>query len=239
MTDIVRLEGVTKVYQDGKVAVPALRGIDLVLEKGEFVAVAGPSGSGKTTLLNIIGGLDKPTQGSVYLEDKRLSTMTRGELSRLRLNRIGFIFQSYNLIPVLTAFENAEFVLLLQKQPAEERRQRVVNLLEEVGLSGLENRFPRDMSGGQQQRVAVARALYQDATMLLGDEPVSALDEPASHLVLQTMSEYYDTVVLAMHDVRLALQYTTRVIGIHNGAIAIDAASSDVTPVELTRFYSS
>jgi putative ABC transport system ATP-binding protein len=145
MTEIVKLEGVTKVYQDGKVAVPALRGIDLSLQKGEFVAVAGPSGSGKTTLLNIIGGLDKPSQGSVMLEDKLLSTMTRGELSRLRLNRIGFIFQSYNLIPVLTALENAEFVLLLQKCPAEERRQRVVNLLEEVGLSGLENRFPRDM----------------------------------------------------------------------------------------------
>ncbi|MCK5423300.1 MAG: ATP-binding cassette domain-containing protein, partial [Deltaproteobacteria bacterium] len=156
MTKIVKLEGVTKVYQDGKVAVPALREIDLSIQKGEFVAVAGPSGSGKTTLLNIIGGLDQPTKGSIFLEGNYLGQMGRGELSRLRLNRIGFIFQSYNLIPVLTAFENAEFVLLLQKRPVEERRQKVANLLEEVGLSGLEKRFPREMSGGQQQRVAIA-----------------------------------------------------------------------------------
>ncbi|MDX1777478.1 MAG: ABC transporter ATP-binding protein, partial [Thermodesulfobacteriota bacterium] len=159
MAAIVKLEEVTKVYQDGKVAVSALRGVDLELQKGEFVAVAGPSGSGKTTLLNIIGGLDKPTQGNVFLEEKPLSAMSRGELSRLRLHRIGFIFQSYNLVPVLTAYENAEFVLLLQKRPAEERRKRVVSLLEEVGLAGLENRFPREMSGGQQQRVAIARSI--------------------------------------------------------------------------------
>jgi len=113
MTEIVRLEGVTKVYQDGKVAVPALRGINFSIQKGEFVAIAGPSGSGKTTLLNVIGGLDQPSKGSVFLEGRYLGKMRRGELSRLRLNRIGFIFQSYNLIPVLTAFENAEFVLLL------------------------------------------------------------------------------------------------------------------------------
>ncbi|MBW1823783.1 MAG: ABC transporter ATP-binding protein, partial [Deltaproteobacteria bacterium] len=165
MTKIVKLEGVTKVYQDGKVAVPALREIDLSIQKGEFVAVAGPSGSGKTTLLNIIGGLDQPTKGSIFLEGNYLGQMGRGELSRLRLNRIGFIFQSYNLIPVLTAFENAEFVLLLQKRPVEERRQKVANLLEEVGLSGLEKRFPREMSGGQQQRVAIARSIASEPAL--------------------------------------------------------------------------
>ena len=147
MIEIVRLEGVTKTYQQGKVAVPALRGIELSIQKGEFVAVAGPSGSGKTTLLNIIGGLDQPTQGSVVVEGKYLNQMSKGELGRLRLNRIGFIFQSYNLIPVLTAFENAEFVLLLQKRPAEERRRRVIDLMNDVGLAGLEARLPSEMSG--------------------------------------------------------------------------------------------
>ena len=225
MTDIVRLEGVTKVYQDGKVAVPALRGIDLVMQKGEFVAVAGPSGSGKTTLLNIIGGLDKPTQGSVYLEEKRLSAMTRGELSRLRLNRIGFIFQSYNLIPVLTAFENAEFVLLLQKQPAEERRQRVGNLLEEVGLSGLENRFPRDMSGGQQQRVAIARSIAPEPALVLADEPTANVDSQTASELLDLMEklnrEKKVTFLFSTHDPAV-MERSRRLIVIKDGRIAKD-----------------
>jgi len=225
MTDIVRLEGVTKVYQDGKVAVPALRGIDLVLQKGEFVAVAGPSGSGKTTLLNIIGGLDKPTQGSVYLEEKRLSTMTRGELSRLRLNRIGFIFQSYNLIPVLTAFENAEFVLLLQKQPAEERRQRVGNLLEEVGLSGLENRFPRDMSGGQQQRVAIARSIAPEPALVLADEPTANVDSQTASELLDLMEKLNQekevTFLLSTHDPAV-MERSRRLITLKDGRIERD-----------------
>ena len=189
MTEIVRLEGITKIYQDGKVAVPALRGIDLSIQKGEFVAVAGPSGSGKTTLLNIIGGLDQPTKGSIFLEGKYLGQMSRGELSRLRLNRIGFIFQSYNLIPVLTAFENAEFVLLLQKCPAEERKQKVANLLEEVGLSGLERRFPRDMSGGQQQRVAIARSIVPEPALVLADEPTANVDSQTASELLNLMEK--------------------------------------------------
>ena len=225
MTDIVRLEGVTKVYQDGKVAVPALRGIDLVLQKGEFVAVAGPSGSGKTTLLNIIGGLDKPTQGIVYLEEKRLSTMTRGELSRLRLNRIGFIFQSYNLIPVLTAFENAEFVLLLQKKPAKERRQRVVNLLEEVGLSGLENRFPRDMSGGQQQRVAIARSIAPEPALVLADEPTANVDSQTASELLDLMEklnqEKEATFLFSTHDPAV-MERARRLIILKDGRIERD-----------------
>jgi len=225
MPEIVKLEGVTKVYQDGKVAVPALRGIDLSLQKGEFVAVAGPSGSGKTTLLNIIGGLDKPSQGSVMLEDKLLSTMTRGELSRLRLNRIGFIFQSYNLIPVLTAYENAEFVLLLQKHPAEERRQRVVNLLEEVGLSGLENRFPRDMSGGQQQRVAIARSIAPEPALVLADEPTANVDSQTASELLDLMEqlnrEKEVTFLFSTHDPAV-MERARRLFTLKDGRIEKD-----------------
>jgi putative ABC transport system ATP-binding protein len=225
MTAIVKLEGITKVYQDGKVAVPALRGVDLELQQGDFAAIAGPSGSGKTTLLNIMGGLDKPTEGRVLLEDKTLSDMSRGELSRLRLNRIGFIFQSYNLIPVLTAYENAEFVLLLQKRPAEERRQRVVNLLEEVGLAGLENRFPREMSGGQQQRVAIARSIAPEPALVLADEPTANVDSHTAAELLDLMEklnrENGVTFLFSTHDPAV-MERARRLIRLKDGMIEKD-----------------
>lgn len=225
MTAIVKLEGITKVYQDGKVAVPALRGVDLELQQGDFAAIAGPSGSGKTTLLNIMGGLDKPTEGRVLLEDKTLSDMSRGELSRLRLNRIGFIFQSYNLIPVLTAYENAEFVLLLQKRPAEERRQRVVNLLEEVGLAGLENRFPREMSGGQQQRVAIARSIAPEPALVLADEPTANVDSHTAAELLELMEklnrENGVTFLFSTHDPAV-MERARRLIRLKDGMIEKD-----------------
>lgn len=225
MTEIVKLEGVTKVYQDGKIAVPALREIDLSIQKGEFAAVAGPSGSGKTTLLNIIGGLDHPTKGSVSLEGKYLEQMGRGELSRLRLNRIGFIFQSYNLIPVLTAFENAEFVLLLQKRPAEERRQRVANLLEEVGLSGLDSRFPREMSGGQQQRVAIARSIASEPALVLADEPTANVDSQTASELLGLMEKLNQekgvTFLFSTHDPAV-MQRARRLISLKDGRVEKD-----------------
>ncbi len=225
MAAIVKLEEVTKVYQDGKVAVSALRGVDLELQKGEFVAVAGPSGSGKTTLLNIIGGLDKPTTGNVFLEEKPLSAMSRGELSRLRLHRIGFIFQSYNLVPVLTAYENAEFVLLLQKRPGEERRKRVVNLLEEVGLSGLENRFPREMSGGQQQRVAIARSIASEPALVLADEPTANVDSQTAAELLDLMEKLNQenevTFLFSTHDPAV-MERARRLIRLKDGRIEKD-----------------
>lgn len=225
MAAIVKLEEVSKVYQDGKVAVSALRGIDLELQKGEFVAVAGPSGSGKTTLLNIIGGLDKPTTGNVFLEEKPLSAMSRGELSRLRLHRIGFIFQSYNLVPVLTAYENAEFVLLLQKRPGEERRKRVVNLLEEVGLSGLENRFPREMSGGQQQRVAIARSIASEPALVLADEPTANVDSQTASELLDLMEKLNQenevTFLFSTHDPAV-MERARRLIRLKDGRIEKD-----------------
>jgi len=226
MTEIVRLEGITKIYQDGKVAVPALRGIELSVQKGEFVAVAGPSGSGKTTLLNIVGGLDHPNKGSVFLEGKHLGQMSRGELSRLRLNRIGFVFQSYNLIPVLTAFENAEFVLLLQKRPIEERRQKVANLLEEVGLSGLEGRFPRDMSGGQQQRIAIARSIAPEPALVLADEPTANVDSQTASELLDLMERLNQkkgvTFLFSTHDPAV-MERARRLITLKDGRVERDA----------------
>jgi putative ABC transport system ATP-binding protein len=226
MTEIVRLEGITKIYQDGKVAVPALRGIELSIQKGEFVAVAGPSGSGKTTLLNIVGGLDHPNKGSVFLEGKHLGQMSRGELSRLRLNRIGFVFQSYNLIPVLTAFENAEFVLLLQKRPTEERRQKVANLLEEVGLSGLEGRFPRDMSGGQQQRIAIARSIAPEPALVLADEPTANVDSQTASELLDLMERLNQkkgvTFLFSTHDPAV-MERARRLITLKDGRVERDA----------------
>jgi putative ABC transport system ATP-binding protein len=225
MAAIVKLEEVTKVYQDGKVAVSALRGVDLELQKGEFLAVAGPSGSGNTTLLNIMGGLDKPTTGNVFLEEKPLRAMSRGELSRLRLHRIGFIFQSYNLVPVLTAYENAEFVLLLQKRPAKERRKRVVNLLEEVGLAGLENRFPREMSGGQQQRVAIARSIAPEPALVLADEPTANVDSQTAAELLDLMEKLNQengvTFLFSTHDPAV-MDRARRLIRLKDGRIEKD-----------------
>ncbi len=226
MTEIVRLEKITKNYQQGKVNVPALQGIELCIQKGEFAAVAGPSGSGKTTLLNIIGGLDQPTKGSVFLEGKYLGRMSRGQLSRLRLNRIGFIFQSYNLIPVLTAFENAEFVLLLQKRSAVVRRQKVANILEEVGLAGLESRFPREMSGGQQQRVAIARSIVPEPALVLADEPTANVDSQTASELLDLMESLNQakgiTFLFSTHDPAV-MQRARRLITLKDGRVERDA----------------
>ncbi|MCA9697136.1 MAG: ABC transporter ATP-binding protein, partial [Myxococcales bacterium] len=170
---IIKLEGVEKTYMQGKVEVHALRGIDLEVRRGEFMALTGPSGSGKTTALNIIGALDTPSKGKAFVEGRDLSSMSRGELSRLRRDKIGFVFQAYNLVPVLTAYENAEMVVRLQGMPADKRRRRVMSLLEEVGLKGMEHRRPNELSGGQQQRVAIARAIASSPVVTLADEPTA------------------------------------------------------------------
>src|SRR5208282_58806 len=159
----VELKDVKKTYRTGPIEVPALRGISLQIAPGEFLAIAGPSGSGKTTLLNIIGGLDRADTGEVLVEGKNLQLLSSGELARLRLQRLGFVFQAYNLLPILTALENAEFTLLLQGVPVAQRKERVQKLFAEIGLANLEHRRPGELSGGQQQRVAVARAMVNHA----------------------------------------------------------------------------
>jgi len=228
MTDwAVELKGVKKSYRTGPIEVPALRGIDLRIAPGEFLAIAGPSGSGKTTLLNIIGGLDRADTGEVLVEGKNLQLLSTGELARLRLQHLGFVFQAYNLLPVLTALENAEFTLLLQGVPAGQRRERVKALFSEIGLAGLEDRRPGELSGGQQQRVAVARAIVTEPVLILADEPTANLDSVTALALLQVMEQlnrdHGTTFVYATHD-PLVMERARRLIGMRDGQIHTDVA---------------
>ena len=222
---IVKLEDVHKVYQQGKIEVHALRGLDLEVRKGEFMALTGPSGSGKTTALNIIGGLDTPSKGKVMVEGRDLATMSRGELSRMRRDKIGFVFQAYNLVPVFSAFENAETVLRLQGMAADERRKRVMKLLEEVGLKGMENRRPSEMSGGQQQRVAIARAIAPDPVVTLADEPTANVDSKTAEMLLGLMErlnrEHQVTFIFSTHDPRVMAR-ARRVVHMVDGQVDSD-----------------
>ena len=222
---IVSVRGVTRDYQQGKITVHALRGVDLDIEAGEFTALMGPSGSGKTTLLNMVGGLDRPTSGDVSVDGVSLSTLSSSELSDLRLRKLGFIFQAYNLVPVLTAFENAEFVLLLQGVPAAERSERVTKTLEAVGLSGMESRRPNELSGGQQQRVAVARAIAGKPTLVLADEPTANLDSTTSDQLIALMKELNQeqgiTFLFSTHDPKV-MAAATRVVSMVDGQIVED-----------------
>ena len=184
---LIRTEAVTRVYRTGEVVVDALREVDLVVERGEFTAIAGPSGSGKSTLLNLIGGLDNPTSGRVFLAGRLIGDMSGNELSDFRRDHIGFVFQSYNLIPVLDVVENIEYVMLLQRVASTERRRRVEEMLTEVGLEGMADRRPDQLSGGQQQRVAIARAMVSRPDLILADEPTANLDSTTGGELLEMM----------------------------------------------------
>jgi putative ABC transport system ATP-binding protein len=225
LVKIVEVKNVTKDFGEGGIITRALRGVDLVLMAGEFTSMAGPSGSGKTTLLNIIGGLDRPTSGTISIEGTEIHKLSGGQLSRLRRDHIGFIFQSYNLIPVLTALENAEYVLMIQNVDKEERRERVLRVLKEVGLEGLENRFPRELSGGQQQRVAIARAIAPEPALILADEPTANVDsETASSLMdlLQRLNEEKGTTFFfSTHD-QAVMKRAGRLISLRDGGIIED-----------------
>ena len=223
--DVIKTRGITKVYNPDTIPVHALNGVDLNIEAGEFTAVVGPSGSGKTTLLNIIGGLDRPTEGYVEVGGQDISKLSDNQLIDFRKNHIGFVFQAYNLIPVLTAFENVEFVMLLQKRPAEERAHRVRELLEAVGLGGHQDRRPSQLSGGQQQRVAVARALASKPAFVLADEPTANLDSKSTANLLDIMAELNrrenTTFVFSTHDQRV-IERARRVITLEDGRIVSD-----------------
>jgi putative ABC transport system ATP-binding protein len=221
----VELKDVKKSYRTGPIEVPALRGISLQIAPGEFLAIAGSSGSGKTTLLNIIGGLDRADSGEVSVEGHNLQLLSSGELAHLRLRRLGFVFQAYNLLPVLTALENAEFTLLLQGVPAKERRERVRKLFSEIGLAGLEDRRPGELSGGQQQRVAVARAMVTEPALILADEPTANLDSVTATALLEVMEQlnrdHGTTFVYATHDPHV-MERARRLIRVRDGQIASD-----------------
>jgi len=219
------LRHVTKIYRQGKHEVRALDDVDLQFQPGEFTVLAGPSGSGKTTLLNLIGALDVPTSGQVFVEGNDLGALGGRRLSELRLRRIGFVFQSYNLIPVLTAYENAEYVLLLQNRPAAERHQRVTELLSAVGLDGLADRRPSELSGGQQQRVAVARALAGTPALVLADEPTANLDSKTGAGLMDLMHELCHqrgvTFLFSSHDA-MVIERAERLIRLEDGRVVSD-----------------
>jgi putative ABC transport system ATP-binding protein len=206
--------------------VPALRGVDLDIEAGEFTAVAGPSGSGKTTLLNLIGCLDRPTRGRLVIDGDDVAGYKPSELASLRREKIGFVFQTYNLVPVLTAYENVELPLvLLGRHTRVEIRDRVMSMLSEVGLAGFENRRPMDLSGGQQQRVAIARALVKQPSLVLADEPTANLDSENSQAILALMKTMNETrgatYLFSSHD-PLVIGYARRLVQMRDGSIVLD-----------------
>jgi len=222
---IVECIDVKKAYRQDKLEVRALNGVTLSIQKGAFTALAGPSGSGKTTLLNIIGGLDSADSGRVVVDGHALETMTQSELASLRLHNVGFVFQSYNLIPVLSALENVEFVMLLQGVPTAERRERAGAILDDVGLEGMYNRRPAELSGGQQQRVAVARAIVSSPSIVLADEPTANLDSKTGKGLLEMMKRMNEsrnaTFVFSTHD-KMVMDYARRLILIRDGLVADD-----------------
>jgi putative ABC transport system ATP-binding protein len=233
-TCAVELKNVEKTYRTGPIEIPALRGVSLRIAPGEFLAIAGPSGSGKTTLLNIIGGLDRADAGEVWVEGNNLQLLSSGGLARMRLERVGFVFQAYNLLPVLTAMENAEFTLLLQGLPVQERRERVQKLFLEIGLAGLENRRPAELSGGQQQRVAVARAMVTEPALILADEPTANLDSATALSLIDVMEQlnraHNTTFIFSTHDPQV-MERSRRWIRLRDGQIASDAAhASHILP---------
>ncbi len=222
---VVELEDVTRVYRQGDQRVEALRGLTMAVRGGEFTAICGPSGSGKTTALNLIGALDTPTSGTVRLEGTDLGTLSRQALSRLRRDRIGFVFQAYNLIPILSAYENAEIVMAVQGVAETERRERVMRLLARVGLAGLEDRRPLELSGGQQQRVAIARAIAAGPAVVLADEPTANVDSATAEALLDMMEglnrERRVTFLFSTHDPRV-MGRARRLIRLVDGRIESD-----------------
>ena len=227
--DAVRTDRVWKVFHQEAEEIHAVRDVSLVIARGEFTALAGPSGSGKTTLLNLIGGLTRATKGRVWVAGQELSGMSNQKLAQLRLREVGFVFQAYNLLPVLTAMENAEFPMLLQGIDGKERARRVRALFERTGIDGLEDRRPGKLSGGQQQRVAVARAVVSRPALVLADEPTANLDSTASEALLDMMHELNRelgvTFVFATHDARV-MERSRRVVRMVDGAIDSDEMQS-------------
>jgi len=221
----VRCVDLCKTYKQGELDVVGLDHVDLEIESGGFVCLSSPSGGGKTTLLNAIGGLDRPDSGEVWIADQRIDDLPKGQLAEIRLHKIGFVFQAYNLIPVLTARENVEFVMQVQGVPAADRRARSLDILNEVGLGGLEDRRPAQMSGGQQQRVAVARAIASRPAIVLADEPTANLDShSADHLMalFVELNRHHDTTfVIATHDQRV-MGYAQRLIRMLDGRLVED-----------------
>jgi len=223
---LLKLENISKIYHTNKVGVLALNDVSFEVEKGEFLSLAGPSGSGKTTALNLIGGLDKPSEGNLYIDQTNINNQSKSNLAILRRNHIGFIFQTFNLIPILSGFENVEFPLILKgKNSAEERKSKVEEILRIVGLEDLMHRKPFEMSGGQQQRVAIARALVKEPKLVLADEPTANLDSNTGKDVLKLMQKLNKdkgiTFIFSTHD-QMVMDFANRIIRLKDGQIYSD-----------------
>ncbi len=223
MADVIaRLEGVSRTYQKGKEQVEVLHNLDLQIPAGDFIAIMGPSGSGKTTLLNLLGGLDRPTSGTIHVGDAELTAMSNSQLSHWRSTHVGFIFQFYNLLPVLTAQKNVELPLLLTRFNAKERAERAGIALDIVGLADRAKHYPRELSGGQEQRVAIARAIVSDPSLLLCDEPTGDLDRETADEILKLMQilnrEHGKTIIMVTHDAQAA-QYANRTLHCDKGTL--------------------
>lgn len=227
---VIKLENISRVYGAGTTRVVAVHSVSLEIQNGEFTAIVGPSGSGKSTLLHLMGGLDIPTAGRVLLSGKAISRMGGNELSDFRRDRIGFVFQSYNLVPVLSVAENVEYVMLLQGVPGAERGRRVEEILEEVGLRDKLNRRPNELSGGQQQRVAIARAMASRPDIIMADEPTANLDSVSGRALLEMMRGLNEkkgmTFVFSTHDAHI-MEMARRLIVLKDGAVAEDRAGND------------
>ncbi len=221
---IVKTIGLTKVYRRGKLEVPAVVDVNLQVHSGEIIGIVGPSGSGKTTLLNLIGGLDKPTRGKVFVEDVDITSLSEGELANYRLKKVGFVFQFYNLIPTLTALENVELPMALAGVPKTERRRRAMELLEMVGLESRADHKPDELSGGEQQRVAIARALANNPAIVLADEPTGDLDSKSAKslvsLVRRLNKENGQTFMIATHD-PIVMEGCTRIYSMRDGRVEL------------------
>ena len=222
---IVECTKVTKTYHQGQIDIHALQDVSFSIEKGEFLAIAGPSGSGKTTLLNLVGGLDLADSGRIVVDGNAFDDMSQSQLAKLRLHKVGFVFQAYNLIPVLSAAENVEFVMLLQGVPAGDRREKAVAILKDVGLDGKYDRRPAELSGGQQQRVAVARAIVSNPSIVLADEPTANLDSKTGDGLLRMMKKMNEdknvTFIFSTHD-KMVMDYARRILLIRDGRLADD-----------------
>ncbi|MEW5871552.1 MAG: ABC transporter ATP-binding protein [Chloroflexota bacterium] len=229
--EVTKIENITRTYKIGKVETKALRGVSLSIENGEFTALVGPSGSGKTTLLQLIGCLDQPSSGKIYINGKDVSKLNRNQRADMRRGTIGFIFQFFALIPTLTAYENVEMPLLLIGQHAAERRQRVMELLEAVDLSDRAGHRPDQLSGGEQQRVAIARSLATRPALILADEPTANLDTPNGKQIMEIMTRLNQetgvTFVFATHDPRV-IQYARRIITLRDGVVAENGANEPI-----------
>ena len=226
MSEFLTVKDISKRFQpDKEVEVLALDAINLVIEQGEFVVISGPSGSGKTTLLNIIGGLDLPTGGEIILDGKHLTDLSEKDLSQIRRDQIGFVFQAYNLLPVLTARENIEYVMKLQGAESEECAARSLEVAEKLGIETLLDKLPHQLSGGQQQRVAVARAVASTPKLVLADEPTANLDAKNAHAILQTMKklneELKTTFLFSTHDEKV-MRYLNRLVHLDDGRVVQD-----------------